>query len=63
MKINYKKISPVISVIVVLAAAFLIYRLNTLTTLKYDDFGYHFSFADGTSLSSFMDVIELQAAH
>ncbi|MGX6969578.1 DUF3329 domain-containing protein [Vagococcus bubulae] len=63
MKVNYKKISPVISVIVVLAAAFLMYKLNALTTLRSDDFNYHYSFADGTRLSSFMEVVKSQAAH
>ncbi len=63
LKINYKKISPIISILVIAAAAFLMYKLNVLTTFRSDDFNYHYSFADGTRISSFMEVVKSQAAH
>lgn len=63
MKLSYKKVSPLISCLVVLFAVFLIYRLNVLTTFRSDDFNYHYSFADGTRISSFMEVVKSQAAH
>lgn len=39
------------------------YNLNYLTTFRGDDFNYHYSFADGTRISSLLDVFKSQVAH
>lgn len=63
MKLNIKKYYPAISLIVIIIVGILMYNMNHLTTFRSDDFNYHYSFADGTRISSFSDVIESQAAH
>lgn len=63
MKERYKKISPIITLIVLILLGILFYKLNTIANFRSDDYNYHFSFANGTRISSLMDVVNSQKAH
>lgn len=63
MKNYLKKYSQVINILIIICVGILMYNLNYLTTFRGDDFNYHYSFADGTRISSLLDVFKSQVAH